>query len=122
MVEERREVHIDLQKAFQRHVELSLQVQEDFQSHVDRFDQFEEDLLTVIAGPKDPLTGEREGGIRGDIGGLKLSVAQLEYKENNGGVNAKVKWSFWQKMMIAVVPFATGGAFALMTTWLENQG
>ncbi len=128
-MEERREGHIDLQKEFQHHVELSLQVQEDFQAHVVRFDSFEEDLLTVIAGPEDPLTKEREGGMREDIrvgavatGELQQAVARLEYKERNGGVNARIKWTFWQKMMIAIVPFTTGGAFALITTWLENQG
>ncbi len=128
-MEERREGHIDLQKEFQHHVELSLQVQHDFQAHVDRFDGFEDDLLTVIAGPKDPLTKKREGGMREDIrvgavatGELQKAVARLEYKESNGGVNAKVKWTFWQKVGITAVPFVTGGAFALMTTWLETQG
>ena len=120
MNEERRKGHVDLEKAFQDHVGLSLQVQQKFQAHVDRFDQFEDSLLTVIAGPEDSLTGIREGGMRGDIGELKLAVKRMEYKESNGGVNAKIKFSLWQKTILASMPFITVGVFALLQAWIEK--
>ncbi len=87
--------------------------------HIDRFDEFEEDLLTVIAGPKDSLTKQRTGGMRGDQGRILLAQERFEYQAANGGINTK--WSFWQKMAVGVAPFFVGGGFAVITALLEKQ-
>ncbi len=87
--------------------------------HIERFDAFEEDLLTVIAGPKDPLTKQRTGGMRGEMGRILKAQERFEYQAANGGINTK--WSFWQKMAVGVAPFVVGGGFALATSLIEKQ-
>ncbi len=77
-------------------------------AHIEDFEDFRDDLLTVIAGPRDPLTGERRGGMRGAI----IEVA-------NGGINTK--WSFWQKIAVGATPFLVGGGFAVVTSLIEKQ-
>ena len=87
--------------------------------HIERFEDFEEDLLTVIAGPKDALTGQRTGGMRGQLGQQGQDVAHLTYKADNGGVNAKVKLTVPQMVALALVSIP--GLIALIQTLLEKQ-
>ncbi len=104
-MEERREGLIKLEKKLD--------------DHIKRFDTFEEDLLTVIAGPQDPLTKQRNGGMRGEQGRTREIIERLEYRAVNGGINTK--WSFWQKMAVGVAPFVVGGGFAIVTSLIENR-
>ncbi len=85
----------------------------------ERFDTFEEDLLTVIAGPKDPLTKQRNGGMRAEQGRILKAQERFEYRASNGGINTK--WSFWQKMAVGVAPFVVGGGFAIATSLIESR-
>ena len=87
--------------------------------HITRFDKFEEDLLTVIAGPKDALTGQRTGGMRTEQGRILLAQERFEYQAANGGINTK--WSFWQKMAVVVTPFLVGGGFGIATSLIEKS-
>ncbi len=89
-------------------------------NHIEDFDTFKEDLLTVIAGPTDPLTKQRTGGMRGEQGQMRKTMDRFEYRAANGGINTK--WSFWQKMTVVVAPFVVGGSFALVTSLIENSG
>ncbi len=104
-MEERREGLIKLEKKLD--------------DHIKRFDEFEEDLLTVIAGPKDPLTKARTGGMRGEQGRTREVIERLEYRAANGGINTK--WSFWQKMAIAVIGPVSVGVFAWLQSLLETS-
>ncbi len=97
-----------------------LTLAEKLDSHIMRFDGFEEDLLTVIAGHKDPLTKQRTGGMRGEIGQMRKAQERFELQASNGGINTK--WSFWQKMAVGVAPFVVGGGFAVVTSLIENSG
>ena len=74
MAEERREGYIRLDKKLD--------------DHIQRFDEFEEDFLTVIAGPKDPLTKQRTGGMRAEQGRILLAQERFEYQASNGGINS----------------------------------
>ena len=105
MSEERREGYAKLEKKLD--------------DHIKRFDTFEEDLLTVIAGPEDPLTKQRTGGMRSEQGRILLAQERFEYQASNGGINTK--WSFWQKMGIAAVGPVSVGLFAWLQTFLERQ-
>ena len=87
--------------------------------HIKRFDKFEGDLLTVIAGPEDPLTGQRTGGMRGEQGRILLAQERFEYQAANGGINTK--WSFWQKLSIAAVGPVSVGLFAWLQTLLDAE-
>jgi len=87
-------------------------------------------IIEAIAGKerRDVLTDEitYEGGMRQDVGALKLSVGKLEHQASNGGVNAKVKFSTSQKVTIAVVAIpgvaaAVVGVLALLQTLLERS-
>ncbi len=118
-MEEQRQGHIDLQMEFKKHLDISLRAEQRFHDHVARFDRFEEDLLTVIAGPEDPLTKQRNGGMRGEMGQMRKTFERFEYRAANGGINTK--WSFWQKMAVGVAPFVVGGGFALITSLVEQQ-
>ncbi len=89
------------------------------EEHIKRFDAFEEDLLTVIAGHKDPLTKQRNGGMRGEMGRILKAQERFEYQAANGGINTK--WSFWQKVVVTVSPFLVGGGFAIVTSLIEKQ-
>ncbi len=104
-MEEQRQGHIDLQQ--------------EFRTHVERFNQFEESVLTVIAGPKDPLTKQRTGGMRAEQGRMLLALERFEFQAANGGINTK--WSFWQKMTVGIAPFFVGGGFAVVTVLIEKQ-
>ncbi len=104
MEEERREGYADLEKKLD--------------DHIKRFDDFEEDLLTVIAGPRDPLTKQRKGGMRGEQGQMRKAIERFEYQASNGGISTK--WSFWQKMAVGVAPFVVGGGFAIVTVLIEK--
>ena len=106
MPEERREGYVDLEQKLD--------------NHLARFDGFEEDLLTVIAGQKDPLTKQRTGGMRAEMGRMLKAQERFEYRASNGGINTK--WSFWQKVVVGVAPFLVGGGFAIVTTLIENSG
>lgn len=105
MVEERRNGLVDLE--------------DKLDTHIQRFETFEEDLLTVIAGPIDPLTKQRNGGMRGQLGQQGLDVAELRYQADNGGVNARVKLTVPQMVALALV--AIPGLLALMQTLIEKQ-
>ena len=105
MTEERREGYAELEKKLE--------------DHITRFDTFEEDLLTVIAGPKDPLTKQRTGGMRGEQGRILLAQERFEYQASNGGINTK--WSFWQRVTIASIGPISVGAFALFQSLLETK-
>ncbi len=105
MESERREGYVKLEKKLD--------------DHIKRFDAFEEDLLTVIAGPRDPLTKQRTGGMRGEQGQMREAVERFEYRAANGGINTK--WSFWQKMAVGVAPFVVGGGFAIVTSLIERM-
>ncbi len=87
--------------------------------HIDHFEEFKEDILTVIAGPMDPLTKVRTGGMRGKQGQVLQSIERLEYQAANGGINTK--WSFWQKMAVGVTPFIVGGGFAVIQSLIETR-
>ncbi len=87
--------------------------------HIKRFDEFEEDLLTVIAGPKDSLTKARTGGMRGEQGQMRKTIERFEYRAANGGINTK--WSFWQKIAIAVIGPVSVGVFAWLQSFLETS-
>jgi len=105
-MEEQRQGHIDLQQ--------------EFRTHVERFNQFEESVLTVIAGPEDPLTKQRTGGMRAEQGRMLLAIERFEYRAANGGINTK--WSFWQKMSIATIGPVSVGLFAWLQTLTDNPG
>ena len=75
--------------------------------------------MTVIAGPKDSLTKQRNGGMRGEMGQMRKTFERFEYRAANGGINTK--WSFWQKMAVVVTPFFVGGGFAVATSLIEKQ-
>lgn len=77
-------------------------------------------LLDEVVGEADPLTKIRSGGIRGDVGELKGAMYKLEHQAANGGINAKLKVTFWQKVAIATLPFATAGAFAILQALIER--
>jgi len=108
MAEERREGYAELEKKLADHIE--------------EFEMFRSDLLDVIAGPEDSLTKTRSGGMRGEIGQIHHDLGAFAYRERNGGVNAKVKLTFWQKMVVAAMPVLAGAAYAGIATWLGNQG
>jgi hypothetical protein len=95
-----------------------IDLEQKLDTHIERFDSFEEDLLTVIAGHKDPLTKQRTGGMRGEIGQMRMAQQRFEVQASNGGINTK--WSFWQKVVVGVAPFLVGGGFAIVTSLIEN--
>ncbi len=95
------------------------QLEKKLDEHIEDFDTFKEDLLTVIAGHKDPLTKQRTGGMRGEIGRILKTQERFEYRAANGGINTK--WSFWQKMVVGVAPFFVGGGFAIVTSLIETK-
>ena len=105
MPAEQREGYVDLEKKLDE--------------HITRFETFEEDLLTVIAGHKDPLTKQRTGGMRGEMGRILKAQERFEYQAANGGINTK--WSFWQKMSITAIGPVSVGAFAWATSLIEKQ-
>jgi len=120
--EERREGYIDLAQQLADHLDHHKQVEESMRSgsmvvgkngktlgetwkeHDDLF-RGHQQIIEVIAGKevRDPLTGETtiEGGMRQDITSLK-------HQAENGGVNAKVKWTTGQKLAVTIgIPAAT---------------
>lgn len=60
-------------------------------------------ILKVLIGDEDALTGEFSGGMRSALGDVQLNVATHMRNAANGGINAKVKWTFWQKFAIAAI-------------------
>ena len=105
MTEERREGYAKLERKVE--------------DHIARFDDFEEDLLTVIAGQKDPLTKQRTGGLRGEMGQMRLEMTDFNVRSANGGINTK--WSFWQRVTIASIGPISVGAFAIVQSLLETK-
>jgi len=82
-----------------------LELERKLDAHIDDFDKFKSDLLTVIAGPEDPLTGDRSGGMRGAI----IAVA-------NGGT--QVRYSRRQKTAIWTTVISTVGTLGTVIVLL----
>lgn len=121
MTEERRQGHIEFGEKLDDHIN-------SFNTHVARFDEFEERVITEIAGEKHvDIVGEvyYRGGIQGDVGEVKLALARLEHKANNGGVNARPVFTTAQKAAIWVIALpatasALVGMFALLQAIAER--
>jgi len=90
------------------------------ETRMDQVEVNQSKMLDEMLGEQHPLTSIRSGGMRGDIGTLAEAVGRLEYKANNGGVNAKVKVTFWQKLAIAMLPVVTVALLALLQALLER--
>jgi hypothetical protein len=137
MVEERRAYNRNLEDRLDAHIkaadvfvaslkDLSFKLPSGLtaEQQIARSGKLEEDrdlMLDEMLGKEDPLTKVRSGGMRGAIGESKLAIDRLEYMANNGGVNAKVRLTNWQKGGIAALPVATGGAFAIALALIERM-
>ncbi len=90
-------------------------------ARTDKLEENQELMLDEMLGSKHPLTHVRQGGMKGDLGWVRKAMLRFERKEENGGVHAKVKFTFWQKSAIAAVPFVTAGIFGIILALIERQ-